>query len=159
MTQNTMKIARFRGFQKGLVLEEAEKPLIADNEVLIRTGCCAVSGTDIYRYREKKDPVIPPFADGETPGHEIAGTVEDAGSRVTRCKPGDRVVVQPFWGGVNTAWRASIAAAMGDLDQAVRLLDHAIDEGWYVRLNPHRSQFLKPLRGFPSFERLVEPKG
>ncbi|MCP4701616.1 MAG: alcohol dehydrogenase catalytic domain-containing protein, partial [Gammaproteobacteria bacterium] len=38
------------------------------------------------------------LADGETPGHEIAGTVEDAGSRVTRCKSGDRVVVQPFWG-------------------------------------------------------------
>ena len=107
MTQNRMKIARFRGFRKGFVLEEAEKPVIADNEVLVRIKCCAVSGTDTYRYREKKDPVIPAFADGETPGHEIAGTVEDAGSRVTRCKPGDRVVVQPFWGcGICSACKA-----------------------------------------------------
>ncbi len=98
MTQQTMRIARFRGFQKGFVLEETEKPSIKENEVLIRTTCCAISGTDVYRYRENKDPVIPPFADGDTPGHEIAGTVEDVGGTVTRCNPGDRVVVQPFWG-------------------------------------------------------------
>jgi len=66
---------------------------------------------------------------------------------------------QPFRGGDNTAWRAYIAGYLGDLDQAVRYLDQAIDEGWEVGLNPHRSQYLKPLRGYGSFEQLVRPRG
>ena len=44
-----MKIARFRGFKKGFILEETVKPVIQTNEVLVRVKCCAVSGTDSYR--------------------------------------------------------------------------------------------------------------
>jgi (R,R)-butanediol dehydrogenase/meso-butanediol dehydrogenase/diacetyl reductase len=98
MTGNMMRIARFRGFQKGLVLEEASIPETKANDVLVRIKCCAISGTDSYRYRENENPTIPPFSDGETPGHEMAGVVEAIGQSVTRCKVGDRVVIQPFWG-------------------------------------------------------------
>ena len=93
-----MKIARFRGFQKGFVLEETGKPTTTNNEVLVRVKCCAVSGTDSYRYREYENPTVKPFSNGETPGHEIAGLVEDIGSSVTGLSVGDKVVIQPFWG-------------------------------------------------------------
>ena len=93
-----MKIARFRGFKKGFILEETVKPVIQTNEVLVRVKCCAVSGTDSYRYREYENPTVRPFSDGETPGHEIAGLVEAIGNSVTTCAVGDKVVLQPFWG-------------------------------------------------------------
>jgi len=98
MTQDMMKIARFRGFHKGFVLEETKIPYIQENEVLVRVRCCAVSGTDIYRYREYENPTIAPFSDGETPGHEITGIVEDRGKSVHKFRVGDRVVIQPLWG-------------------------------------------------------------
>jgi tetratricopeptide (TPR) repeat protein/TolB-like protein len=66
---------------------------------------------------------------------------------------------QPFRRGANTAWRSFIAARLGDLDEAVRLLDQAIAEGWPTGLTPHRSPYLKPLRGFEPYERLVAPGG
>ena len=98
MLQETMKIARFRGFQKGFVLEETSKPQVKNNEVLVRVKCCAVSGTDIYRYREYENPTVRPFLNGETPGHEIVGVVEAIGKSVVQCDVRDRVVIQPFWG-------------------------------------------------------------
>jgi len=107
MIQDIMKIARFRGFQKGFVLEETRKPRIQPNEVLVRIKCCAVSGTDIYRYRKYERPTIAPFSNGETPGHEMTGIVENIGKSVHKFKVGDRVVIQPFWGcGKCTACRA-----------------------------------------------------
>lgn len=93
-----MKIARFEDFHKGFVLEETAIPQIKDNEVLIRVKCCAVSGTDIYRFRNYENPTVKPFTKGETPGHEITGVVENTGKSVSTCSNGDRVVVQPFWG-------------------------------------------------------------
>ena len=93
-----MKTARFRGFEKGFVIEEAPKPEISDDEVLIRVKCCAISGTDTYRFRKYDKPVIMPFSDGDTPGHEASGIVEAKGKSVKKLNVGDRVVVQPFWG-------------------------------------------------------------
>jgi 2-desacetyl-2-hydroxyethyl bacteriochlorophyllide A dehydrogenase len=93
-----MRIARFRGFQQGFVLDDADKPAIQNNEVLVRVKCCAISGTDSYRYRKFENPTVKPFSNGETPGHEIAGLVEEMGSAVTGFTLGDKVVIQPFWG-------------------------------------------------------------
>jgi len=68
-------------------------------------------------------------------------------------------MAQPFRRGYPDAWRAAIAAHLGDLVEAVTLLDQAIEKGWSVSLKPHRNQEFKPLRGFEPFERLVEPRG
>jgi tetratricopeptide (TPR) repeat protein len=65
----------------------------------------------------------------------------------------------PGWDGHNTEWRAEIAAQLGDLDEAVRLLRQAMEEGWPVRDYAHRYPFLKPLRGYPAFEPFLHPKG
>lgn len=93
-----MKMARFRDFKKGFELEETERPHIRENELLVRVKCCAVSGSDVYRYSRHESPVVMPFTDGESTGHEITGIVEETGGSVRKFKPGDRVVVQPVWG-------------------------------------------------------------
>jgi hypothetical protein len=82
---------------------------------------------------------------------------------VARAKLGDRsgalelsealiAIDIPFQRGERTSWRAAIAANLGDSDEALRLLDQAITEGWYVYLNLHRSPYLKPLRDYGPFK-------
>ena len=92
-----MKIAHWKGYEKRFVIEETEKPKPEKGEVLIRVKSCAISGTDLYRYN-LRDKTLPPFKTDETPGHEIAGIVEETYRGVKNLKAGDRVVVQPFWG-------------------------------------------------------------
>lgn len=62
---------------------------------------------------------------------------------------------EPFVSGRNTLWRARIAAALNDPDQAVALLKRAVTEDWTARDNPHRDPFLQSLRGHSGFEEFV----
>ena len=68
----------------------------------------------------------------------------------------------PYLHGRHTYWRASIAAALGDRDDAVRLLRQAFAEGlWFVGTFEdmrHGDMNLDPLRGYPPFVRLMAPK-
>ena len=61
--------------------------------------------------------------------------------------------------GTHTLWRAFIAANLGDLEEAVQLLEQSVEEGALMRLIPHTEPSLKPLRGFPAFEEFARPKG
>jgi threonine dehydrogenase-like Zn-dependent dehydrogenase len=92
-----MKIARWKDYQEKFVIEEIPKPEVKRGEVLIRVKSCGVSGTDVYRYDDRHIIDIKLFQPGETPGHEVAGVVEEVG-KGSALKQGDRVVVQPFWG-------------------------------------------------------------
>ena len=62
-----------------LVVEEVERPVPGENEVLVRVVRCGVCGSDATIYRGlhpyAKSPVVM--------GHEFAGVVEDTGTRVT----------------------------------------------------------------------------
>src|SRR3990170_1515293 len=93
-----MKIAHWKGFKKRFAIDEVKKPELTKGEVLVRVKSCAVSGTDLYRYKQEKHPTVIPFKTDETPGHEIAGIVEKIYGSANNLKEGDRVVVQPFWG-------------------------------------------------------------
>ncbi|MFH1765981.1 MAG: protein kinase, partial [Gemmatimonadota bacterium] len=55
--------------------------------------------------------------------------------------------------------RACIAAALGEKDRAVELLEQAFQEGWRYSINLHADPSLKPLRGYPPFEEFLRPKG
>jgi len=92
-----MKIARWKDYREKFAIEEMPKPEVRRGEVLIRVKSCGVSGTDVYRYDDRHTIDIKLFEKGETPGHEVAGIVEEVGKGST-WKPGNRVVVQPFWG-------------------------------------------------------------
>lgn len=74
-----------------LSFEETEKPTIQDpTDIIVKVTAASICGSDIH------------FITGEVPlypndrfiiGHEGVGVVEEVGSKVTRCKPGDRIVI------------------------------------------------------------------
>lgn len=67
-------------------LEEMAKPVIAAGEMLVRIEASGICGSDVMEwYRIHRVPLVL--------GHEIAGTVVEAGRDVTRFKTGDRVAV------------------------------------------------------------------
>ena len=59
----------------------------------------------------------------------------------------------------NTVWRAKIAAALGDQERALALLQQALTEGMRYDLWLHTDLDFEQLRRHPRFRELVEPKG
>ena len=74
-------------------LAEAPVPSISDNEILLKVDAAAVCGTDIrmwqngYKGVDEAHPLIL--------GHELAGTVAEAGKNITSFKKGERVALAP----------------------------------------------------------------
>ena len=67
-------------------LEEMARPVIGDGELLVRIEASGICGSDVMEwYRIHRVPLVL--------GHEIAGTVVEAGKGVARFKAGDRVAV------------------------------------------------------------------
>jgi threonine dehydrogenase-like Zn-dependent dehydrogenase len=70
-------------------VEDVDMPVIREaSDVIVRVTATAICGTDLHPYRGR----IPEFVPGTTLGHEFCGVVVEAGSAVTRFRPGDRVV-------------------------------------------------------------------
>jgi len=80
-------------YEKGqpLKIEDVEKPAYAPNEVLVKVAACGLCRTDLHYLHGtptfKKPPIIL--------GHEISGTVEEAGDKVKEFKVGDTVLLPP----------------------------------------------------------------
>ena len=78
-----------------LQLVEVEKPVPADNEVLVKIHATTVTATEAV-FRQGK-PYISRLFTGltkpkmQTLGEELAGEVVAVGKEVTRCKAGDQV--------------------------------------------------------------------
>jgi len=72
-----------------LELTDIPDPMPADDEVLIRVSACAVCHTELDEIEGRTPPPHFPVV----PGHQVVGTVEQAGESVTRLKIGDRVGV------------------------------------------------------------------
>jgi tetratricopeptide (TPR) repeat protein len=71
---------------------------------------------------------------------------------------------RPYLFGVDSYFRALIAARLGDKDQAAVLLQNTISEGFAGVYLPFTEAFecawpLDTLRGYPPYEELVRPKG
>jgi propanol-preferring alcohol dehydrogenase len=82
-----MRAVRLIAPKQPLELQEIPVPPLDDNGVLVRVKAAGICHSDAH-YRAGTSPAYPlPL----TLGHEVAGVVERVGSRVTRCKPGDRV--------------------------------------------------------------------
>jgi threonine dehydrogenase-like Zn-dependent dehydrogenase len=91
-----------------LVLEDVGRFQVRDlptpdpkpNEVLVRVGTVGICGTDLHIFhgfanytRDERGQPIPLTAKPQILGHEFCGRVEVTGSKVTRSKAGDLVVV------------------------------------------------------------------
>src|SRR5215831_10129068 len=88
-----MKAAVLHELKNLLVVEEVERPVPGEGEVLIKVEASGVCHSDLHIIEGDwkqfggitKIPLIP--------GHEIAGRVAEAGSGVRDLRPGDRVGV------------------------------------------------------------------
>ena len=88
-----MKAAVMRATGQPLVIEEVPVPELGPEEVLVATRTCGICGTDLHIL--KGLGYVPPLP--HILGHEPAGVVEAVGEKVTRVKPGDRVVPHLFF--------------------------------------------------------------
>jgi len=80
-----MKVAMYYN-NSDVRLEEVEKPVISDNEILLKVMASGICGSDIMEwYRIKKAPLVL--------GHEVAGEVAEVGKTVTKFSVGDRITV------------------------------------------------------------------
>ncbi|HEY4389271.1 MAG TPA: zinc-binding dehydrogenase [Ktedonobacteraceae bacterium] len=84
-----MKAVRLVEVHHPLQLQEIPIPTIGDSDVLVRVRAAGICHTDVH-YREGTSPVGPL---PKTPGHEVAGIVEQVGKQVTTVKVGERVCI------------------------------------------------------------------
>jgi D-arabinose 1-dehydrogenase-like Zn-dependent alcohol dehydrogenase len=84
-----MLAARMRAGTRELVLEEVPVPAPGPDEVRVRVRACGICASDVHLL----DGSLGDPAETVTLGHEAAGTVDEAGDRVTGWSPGDHVVV------------------------------------------------------------------
>ncbi|WP_018665338.1 2,3-butanediol dehydrogenase [Heyndrickxia acidiproducens] len=96
-----MKAAVWHG-EKDIRVEEVDLRPLKENEVKVKVAWAGICGSDLHEYQD--GPVFVPVNEaneftGEkaplTMGHEFAGVIEETGSKVTKYKKGDRVVIYP----------------------------------------------------------------
>ncbi|WP_316838669.1 NAD(P)H-quinone oxidoreductase [Pedobacter gandavensis] len=80
-----------------LKIEEREKPVINDDEVLIRVKAAGVNRPDVFQRKGSYPP--PPDAPQDIPGLEVAGIVEVLGANVKQWKIKDKVCALVAGGG------------------------------------------------------------
>ncbi len=80
---------------KKFEIQECEVPTPKENEVLIKVEYVGMCGSDIHGF--EFGPFIPPKDPNQKIGlgHEVAGEVVGIGSKVTKFKVGDKVLVEP----------------------------------------------------------------
>lgn len=71
-----------------VMVEEVTLSPVGDNDVLVKTEASGVCHTDLSMVKGYSGQAMPMVL-----GHEGTGTVVEIGRHVTRCKPGDRVIV------------------------------------------------------------------
>ena len=87
-----------------LALTDIDKPMVKDNEVLVRVHAASVNPADWHLVRGK--PYIARLQFGlrrpknTVPGCDVAGQVEAVGKNVTIFRPGDEVYGSPFGDGL-----------------------------------------------------------
>lgn len=82
----TMRAAVYRGAGR-LSVESLPVPQVGKGELLVRVAVCGICHTDVKKIQDNL--LAPP----RVFGHEIAGTIVDAGEGANGFQPGDRVVV------------------------------------------------------------------
>lgn len=82
-----MKAIRLVEIGQPLEMQEIPRPEVGPQDVLVRVRAAGICHSDVH-YRAGTSPVrsLP-----VTPGHEVAGVIEEVGSDVTTRSPGDRV--------------------------------------------------------------------
>ncbi len=72
-----------------LEIKEVEKPVLGDDEILIKVEACGVCGSDLRNFKYGNKRVTFPAI----LGHEVAGTITEKGAGVKKYEIGDRVAM------------------------------------------------------------------
>lgn len=80
-----------------LKIENKEKPVINENEVLIKVKAAGVNRPDVFQRKGNYPP--PPDAPQDIPGLEVAGVIEELGANVKQWKINDKVCALIAGGG------------------------------------------------------------
>lgn len=86
----TMRAAVFEGIEN-IVVREVPIPQCEEDDMLVRVESCCICGGDMRNFHSGLRYGV----ERQIMGHEIAGVVEEVGSRVTRFKKGDKVAIAP----------------------------------------------------------------
>lgn len=80
---------------KHFEIQECPMPEPKDNEILMKVEYVGMCGSDIHGF--EFGPFIPPKDPNQKIGlgHEVAGEVVKVGAKVTKFKPGDKVLIEP----------------------------------------------------------------
>ena len=141
-----MRAMVLRSVGEPLRAAEVPEPEPGPEDVLIRVHACAVCRTDLHVVDgELPDPKVPLI-----PGHQIVGTVEEAGGHVERFAPGDRVGI-PWLGHTDGTCRYCLTGRENLCDDA-RFTGYQIDGGYAERtVADHRFCFQIP-GGYPDLQ-------
>lgn len=74
-----------------IVFQEVEKPVIREDQVLVKIMKIGICGSDIHVYHGKHPFTSYPV----TQGHEVSGVIESAGAKVKGLKKGQKVTIEP----------------------------------------------------------------
>jgi D-arabinose 1-dehydrogenase-like Zn-dependent alcohol dehydrogenase len=83
-----MKAAVLYEARQPLRIEELQIPEVGDEDVLIKVASCGICHTDLKVVEGRNRFTAPTIL-----GHEVAGTVEQAGPHCKDFKAGDRVII------------------------------------------------------------------
>lgn len=89
-----MKAAVYHG-QRDIRVEEVDRPVITENEILVRVKACGICGSDVHGYRLPQlgffEGLARPIKGGRIMGHELSGEVAEVGRKVCGFRVGDRI--------------------------------------------------------------------
>lgn len=77
---------------KHLVYQDVERPVLTDDQVLVKVGAVGICGSDLHGFL---DPHSTARVPGLIMGHEAAGEVEEVQDHVKGLAVGDRVAIDP----------------------------------------------------------------
>lgn len=119
-----MKAMRLSAPGSPLRLEEVALGPLGEEQVRITVEACGVCRTDLHLL----DGELPHIHYPVTPGHEIVGTVAEAGPAVTRFRPGDRVGVP--WLAQACGLCRYCRAGQENLCEYARFTGYSVDGGY-----------------------------
>lgn len=97
MSQMKAVVITQPGGPEVLQMQDRPKPSFGANEVLVRVAAAGINRPDVFQRKGNYPP--PAGAPQDIPGLEIAGTVAEVGTGVTRWKTGDKVCALVMGGG------------------------------------------------------------
>ena len=125
-----MKAIRLEAPRRFAYMAIDEPPAPGPGEVLLRTHCVGICGTDISAYLGK----FPFLSYPRIPGHELGVEVLQVGSSVKNVKPGDRCSVEPYINNPDSfASRRSFSNCCQDLQVLGVHTDGGLRERFVVR--------------------------